>query len=90
VVGERGEFGGVAAEPLHLVDGEDDAGVWGAGLDLGSGGERGLELGADPDTGADLLPGDPVFGERVQLGIEFLYQPRAGIPPMALRVVPLT
>ena len=31
VVGERGEFGGVAAEPLHLVHGEDDPAVWGVG-----------------------------------------------------------
>jgi hypothetical protein len=30
VVGERGEFGGVAAEPLHLVHREDDppVGLW--------------------------------------------------------------
>jgi hypothetical protein len=49
VVGERGEFGGVASEPLHLVDGEDDPAVRGVGLDLAGGSECGLELGADSD-----------------------------------------
>lgn len=34
VVGERGEFGGVAAEPLHLVQGIDDTAARGAGLAL--------------------------------------------------------
>ncbi|MFE2236196.1 hypothetical protein ACE1OA_33720 [Streptomyces sp. JL2001] len=55
MVGERGELGGVAAEPLHLVDGEDDPAVRGMRLDLAGGAEGGLELGADPDVGADLL-----------------------------------
>lgn len=49
VIGERGEFGGVAAE-----------------------GERGLELGAHPDAGADLLREHlvarvAVLGQRVEL-----------------------
>ena len=34
VVGEGGEFGGVAAEALHLVHGEDDPAVRGVRLDL--------------------------------------------------------
>jgi hypothetical protein len=50
VVGERGEFGGVAAEPLHLVHGEDDPAVWGVGLDLPRGPQRFLELGAYADA----------------------------------------
>jgi len=32
VVGQGGEFGGVAAEAFHLVDGEDDPAVRGMGL----------------------------------------------------------
>ncbi|WP_455361823.1 hypothetical protein [Streptomyces sp. SYSU K21746] len=47
VVGERGEFGRVAAEPLHLIDGEDDPAMRGMGLDLAGHGERGRELRAD-------------------------------------------
>lgn len=77
VVGERGEFGGVAAEPLHLVDGEDDLAVRCVRLDLPRGPQRLLEAGADPYAGADLLaedlvPGDAVASERVELGVEFL------------------
>lgn len=44
VVGERGEFGGVAAEPFHRVDGEDDPAVPGVRLDLPGRAERLLEL----------------------------------------------
>jgi hypothetical protein len=77
VVGQRGELGGVAPEPLHLVDGEQHAAVRGVGLDLAGGGEGGLELGADPDAGADLLredlvAPDAVRAERVQLRLQFL------------------
>jgi hypothetical protein len=47
------------------------------GLDLAGGGEGGLELGADPDAGADLLredlvAPDAVRAERVQLRLQFL------------------
>ncbi|MGW5925596.1 hypothetical protein ACWF2L_05030 [Streptomyces anulatus] len=49
MVGERGEFSGVAAEPLHLVHGEDDPAVRGVGLDLPRGPQRLLEVGPDPD-----------------------------------------
>jgi hypothetical protein len=45
VVGERGEFGGVAAEPLHLVHGEDDPAVRGVRLDLPRRPQRLLEPG---------------------------------------------
>jgi hypothetical protein len=81
VVGERGEFGGVAAEPLHLIHGKDDPAVRGVGLDLAGGGERRLELRADPDAGTDLLAEDllsrdAVLRERVQLGVEFLSEGR--------------
>jgi len=62
VVGQGGELGGVAAEAFHLVHGEDDAAVRGVGLDLAGERERGLELGADPDPGADLLGEDLVPG----------------------------
>src|SRR5260370_41156725 len=76
---EGGELGGVAAEAFHLVHGEDDAAVRGVGLDLAGERERGLELGADPDPGADLLgedlvSGDAVRGERVELGLQLLRQ----------------
>lgn len=72
VVGEGGEFGGVAAEAFHLVDGEDDPAVRGVGLDLSGEGEGRLELGPDPPPGGhllgeDLVAGDAVRGERVQL-----------------------
>ncbi|MFC5835083.1 hypothetical protein [Nonomuraea insulae] len=42
-----GEFGGVAAQALHLVHGEDDPAVRGVGLDLAGQRERGFELGPD-------------------------------------------
>jgi len=63
----------LASEPLHLVHGEDDPAVRRVGLDLPGGGERGLELRADPYPGADLLgedlvPGDALGGQCVQLG----------------------
>jgi hypothetical protein len=34
VVGERGEFGNIPADPLHLVHGEDDPVARGVRLDL--------------------------------------------------------
>lgn len=84
VVSERGEFGGVAAEPLHLVHGEDDPAVRGVRLDLPRGPQRHLELGpyADVDAGADLLaedlvPRDAVLAERVEPGVKFLPECRA-------------
>jgi hypothetical protein len=52
---ERGELGGVAAEPFRLVDSEDDPAARGMGLDLPSQGERRLELRSHPDPGGDLL-----------------------------------
>ena len=86
VVGQSCELGGVAPEPLHLVDGEQHAAVRGVGLDLAGGGEGGLELGADPDAGADLLredlvAPDAVRAERVQLRLQLLGEVRAaGVP----------
>ncbi|MFI8392859.1 hypothetical protein [Streptomyces sp. NPDC085540] len=50
VVGERGEVGGIAAQPLHLVHGEDDPAVRGMGLDLAGGG----------DLAQDALPVRPL------------------------------
>jgi hypothetical protein len=56
------------------------------GLDLPRGGERGLELRAHPPTGADFLAedlvlGDVVRGERVQLRLAFLSEAGApGVP----------
>ncbi|MFI1769550.1 amidohydrolase family protein [Streptomyces sp. NPDC020800] len=52
-------------------------------LDLAGGGERGLELRADPHLrahglGEGLVPGDAAFGERVELRLEFLRE--AGTP----------
>src|SRR5664280_2062453 len=47
VVGQRSQLGGVAAPPLHLVEGEDDPAVWGVGLDLPYRFQGGLELRAD-------------------------------------------
>ena len=67
VVGQGSEFGGVAAEAFHLVDGEDDAAVRGVRLDLPGQGERGLEPGTDPHPGADLLGEDLVAGDAVRL-----------------------
>jgi hypothetical protein len=74
VVGQRG---GVAAQPLHLVDGEDDPAVWGVGLDLPYRFQGGLQLRADSHAagdllGEDLLARDAVRGQRVELGLEFL------------------
>nr|WP_237418326.1 hypothetical protein [Actinomadura rayongensis] len=89
VVGERGEFGGVAAEPFHLMDSEDDAAVRGVGLDLPGGGQGLLELGSDLEAGGDLLgedlvAGDAVGGQRVESGLEFLgegFRPPTPTPP---------
>jgi len=77
VVGQRGQLGGVAAQPLHLVDGEDDPAVWGVGLDLPYRFQGGLQLRADSHAagdllGEDLLARDAVRGQRVELGLEFL------------------
>ncbi|MEU9298440.1 hypothetical protein [Streptomyces sp. NPDC048266] len=44
-VGQRCEFGGVPAEPLHLVDGEQHAAVRGVSLDRAGESEGGLKLG---------------------------------------------
>lgn len=82
MVGERGEFGGVVAEALRLVHGEDDAAVRGVGLDLAGECERGLELGLeflgerraprvpDADVGAR---GVRHQGERAEAGDHQLY-----------------
>lgn len=72
MIGRCGELDGVPAQMLHLIDGEDDAAVRGMGLDLAGQRERGIELRAAPDPGADLLgedlaSADAVCGERVQL-----------------------
>lgn len=40
VVSARGEFGGVASEPLHLVHGENDPAMRGVALDVPGGGNR--------------------------------------------------
>lgn len=73
VVGERGEFSGVAAEPLHLVHGEDDPAVRGVRLDLARRTEGLLELGPYADAGADLLGEDLVSRDAVPgEGVEFL------------------
>jgi hypothetical protein len=82
VVGQRGQLGGVAAQPLHLVDGEDDPAVRGMSLDLSARLQGGLELRAHVDAGGDLLsedlvPGDAVRGQRVELGLKFLGEVRA-------------
>ena len=56
------------------------------GLDLAGQRERGLELRADPDAGADLLGEhlvalDAVLGQGVELRLEFLGERRAaGVP----------
>ncbi len=64
VVGERGEFGGVAAEALHLVHGKDDAAVRGVGLT-----SRAVRApprtGSSADAGADLLAEDLVPRDAV-------------------------
>jgi len=72
VVGEGGELGGVPAEAFHLVHGQDDSAMRGVRLDLAGQRQCGLELGADPQAGGDLLgedlvSTDAVRGERVQL-----------------------
>ena len=77
VVGEGGELGGVAAEPLHLVDGEEHAAVRGVGLDLAGGARAASNWGRTRIAGGDLLgedlvAGDAVRAERVQLGLQFL------------------
>lgn len=88
VVRQGGEFGRVAAEPLHLVHGEDDPAVRGVRLDLPRRPQRLLELRADSYPGADLLAEDLVAGdavprERVELGVEFLPERRAPRVPDA-------
>jgi hypothetical protein len=82
VFGQGGELDGVAPEPFHLVDGEDDLAVRGVGLDLSAQLQRGLEPRSDPDPagdllGEDLLPVDAVVGERVELALQLLGQVRA-------------
>ena len=75
VVGQRGQLGGVAAQPFHLADGEDDPAVWGVGLDLPYRFQGGLELRANSHAAGDLLDEvarDAVRGQRVELGLEFL------------------
>lgn len=78
----RCQLGGVVSEALHLVDVEDHSAVRGVSLDLPGGGEGCLEMGADPNPGADLLredlvPGDVLGGERVELCPEFVGEGRA-------------
>jgi len=60
VVRERGQFGGVVAEPLHLVRGEDHTAVWGVRLDLPARVQGLLELGTHAHTGGHLLREDLV------------------------------
>ncbi|GLY86953.1 hypothetical protein Airi02_048820 [Actinoallomurus iriomotensis] len=67
-----GMTGGVPPEPLDLLDGEQHAAVRGAGLDLTGRGESCPEPRADTDAaadplGGDLVAGDAVRAERVQL-----------------------
>ncbi|GAA3644410.1 hypothetical protein GCM10023079_37770 [Streptomyces chitinivorans] len=75
MVGKHGEFGGVAAEALHLVHGEGDPAVRVRDLDFDLAGrpQRFLEPGAGPYADADLFtedldPRDAVPAERVELG----------------------
>jgi hypothetical protein len=82
MVGQGCQLCGVAPQSLHLVHREDHPAVRGVGLDLPGGGERGLEVRTDPDPGADLLgkdlvAGDVLGGESVELGLEFLSEGRA-------------
>jgi len=82
VIRQRSELGGVAPDAFHLVDGEDDPAVRGVGFDLAAGIQGGFELRADPHAGGhflgeDLLAGDAVRGEGVELGLEFLGEVRA-------------
>jgi hypothetical protein len=79
VVGQRGQFGGVAAQALHLVDGQDHAAVWCVRLDLPARLQRCLELQADPHAGGDLLgedlvTRDAVRGQGAELGLQLLGQ----------------
>jgi hypothetical protein len=82
VVGEGGQLGGVAAESLHLVDGENDAAVRSVGPDLPTHLERGPEKRSDPHAGGDLLGEDLVAVnagglEGVELGTGVLGSVRA-------------
>ncbi|GAA3650688.1 hypothetical protein GCM10022420_027850 [Streptomyces iranensis] len=66
----------------HLQDQAVGGEVVGVRLDLPRRPQRLLELRADPHPGADLLAedlvaGDAVLGERVELGVEFLPEDRA-------------
>ncbi|MFD8263121.1 hypothetical protein ACFV19_30380 [Streptomyces griseoluteus] len=45
MIGERGQLGGVAAEALHLVHGEDDPAMRGVRLDLPRCPQRLLDFG---------------------------------------------
>ncbi len=91
VVGQRGEFGRVPPEPLHLVDGEQHPAVRRVALDLARQGESGFEPRADPDAGADLLgedlvARDAVRAERVQLRLQLLGEVAAeGVPNADVR-----
>ena len=71
-LGEHGEFD-AAAEALVFVDDEGDGDAGGA--DFAGELHGGLQLGALGGAGGDLLgedPGDPGFGEGVELGVEGL------------------
>ncbi len=71
VVRERGQLSGVAAEPFHLVHGQEHPTVRGVGLDLPAQVQGGLELRADPDAGGDLLGEDLVSRDAVRFqGVE--------------------
>ncbi len=71
MVRERGQLGGVAAEPFHLVHSQEHPAVRGVGLDLPAQVQRGLELRADPHAGGDLLGEDLVAGDAVRFeGVE--------------------
>lgn len=70
----------------NLVHGEQHPAVRRVGLDFAGQGKGGLELGVDPDPAADLLgedlvPGDALRAERVQLRLELLSEvAAAGVP----------
>jgi hypothetical protein len=73
--GEGHQLGGVAGEPLDLVDGDDDVLAGGGLLDVAGQLQCGFELGADLDAGADLLREDPPAPgcfERCDLATWFL------------------
>jgi hypothetical protein len=79
VVGQGGELGSVSPQPFHLVDGEDHPAARGVGLDLAGERERGLEVGPDSHSGADLfgedlVAGDAVRGQGIELGLQLLGQ----------------